>query len=139
MTVISYPIPAYQNVPIRADFYQPRRFDISAITLGQETTVTTSVNHDYVIAQEVRLIIFPGYGCIQLNGLKGFVISIPSPNQVVITIDSSQNVDPYISAMLENSCQILAIGDVNTGVINTSGRTNQITYIPGSFINISPN
>jgi hypothetical protein len=136
-SVISYPIPAYSNVPIQPEFYQPRRYVISNITLGLTTLVTTSVNHDYVISQQVRLIIPPSFGCRQLNEKTAFVLDIPAPNQVVLDIDSKGG-DPYESSSATTVAQILAIGDINTGPINTSGRTNNITYIPGSFINISP-
>lgn len=137
-TVISYPIPPYQNLPIEPQFYQPRRYVISDVSLGITTVVTTLVDHDYVIGQEVRLLIPPSFGCIQLNSTTGFVLSIPSVDEVEISIDSLRNVDPYIaSSSLVESAQILAVGDVNSGPINT-GRTNNITYIQGSFINISP-
>jgi len=131
------PIALYNNLPIHTEYYTPQFFFISGITLGQTTLVTTTVNHDYVIGQECRLIIPPSNGCRQLNEVKGFVISIPQADQVLLTIDSSRNVDPFQTSSATTQPQILAIGDVNTGAIN-SGRTNNITYIPGSFRNISP-
>ena len=212
--VISYPIPAYSNLPINAQYYQPSQFNISAITLGLYTTVTTSVDHNYVVGQLVRLLVPVIYGSYQLNETEGYVLSIPAANQVVVSIDSSQAnafiASPYtatitaitqaaqavvtannsflrgnsvqitgVSGMTQinglvgiiqvsgatsftlniNSsafsaytsggvatlfnvpqiyAQILAIGDVNTGTTNSSGRSNNGTYIPGSFIDISP-
>ena len=138
MTVISYPIPPYQNVPIHSEYYIPTRFFISAITLGATTTITTIVDLNYVIGQEIRLIIPPTFGCRQLNGKTGFVITIPQSNQVIVSINSSQNVDPFILSSATTQAQILAIGDINTGPTNTQGNVNNTTYIPGSFINISP-
>ncbi len=213
-TVLSYPIPAYQNLPIRADYYQPSRFVITAITRGNTTTITTSVAHNYVIGQNVRLIIPKDYGSFQLNETQGYVISIPSTTQVVVMIDSTNSdafiPSPYVSTITnaiqtnpvvlttnnnfliggyvritgvggmtelnDNSYQIvagnstsisigvngagftaytsggtvtltnhqntqpqiLAIGNNNSGQINSSGRSQNITYIPGSFINVSP-
>jgi hypothetical protein len=137
-SVISFPTPAYSNVAIESDFYEPSRFVISNITLGQTTIVTTSLNNNYVIGQEVRLIIPAAFGCYQLNALSGYVLSLPAANQVEISINSSRNVDAYISAISTQSPQILAIGDINTGTNNSHGRISNITYIPGSFINISP-
>lgn len=139
-TVLSPPIPIYQNLPIHAEFYQPTRFVIEDIILGVTTLVITVLDHDYVIGQNVRLIIPADFGCFQLNEVQGYVVSIPSRNQVEINIDSSRNVDPYIASSSTFPCvaQILAIGDLNNGQINTSGRISNITYIPGSFINISP-
>jgi hypothetical protein len=135
--VISYPIPAYSNVPIEAQFYQPSQFFISNIVLGPTTIVTTTVSHNYVIGQEIRLIIPPYSGCRQLNGQSGFVISIPSANQVEVNIYSLGG-DSFTSSVLPNQPQILAIGDINSGQTNTNGLFNQTTYILGSFINISP-
>jgi hypothetical protein len=137
--VVSFPTPLYQNVAIEPQFYQPSRFVISGVTLGPTTLIQTTINHNYVIGQEVRLLIPSNFGCYQLNDLTGFVLSIPNPNQVIVSIDSVVNVSPFISATVTTaSPQILAIGDVNTGVTNTQGRINNITSVPGSFINISP-
>ena len=82
------PVPPYTNPPIQPENYQPRRFVISNITLGQTTLVTTLINHDYVVGQLCRLIIPPSYGCSQLNETSGYVISIPASDQVVLDIYS---------------------------------------------------
>lgn len=137
-TVISYPIPPYQNLPIEDQFYVPSRFNISAITRGLTTTITTSVDHDYVIGQQIRLIIPPSFGSYQLNEVQGYVLSIPASNQVTTTINSLRNVDAFIASSAPSKAQILAIGDINQGAINATGRINTGTFIPGSFIDISP-
>lgn len=215
MSAIIGPVAIYSNLPIEAQFYQPSRFEISALTTGVTTTVTTSTDHNYVIGQRVRLIIPQDYGCFQLNETDGIVISVPSTTQVTVEINSTDAnsfiADPYtatitnitqaspavvtatnyftpfdrvlitgVAGMTElnnniytvvaatsssfslavNSTaftaytgsgtaslfphqttvpQILAIGDVNSGAINTNGRTQNQTYINGSFIDISPN
>jgi hypothetical protein len=135
-TVISYPVPLYANVPIQSQFYIPSRFVISAISLGITTTVTTTVDHDYVIGQQVRLIIPPTYGTRQLNERTAYVLSLPATNQVLLALNS-QFMDPFISSTATTKAQILAIGDVNQGQINSNPNT-ETTFIPGSFINISP-
>ena len=136
-TVITYPIPLYQNLPIEKCWYKPRQFFISAISLGFLTTVTTTFEHDYVIGQLVRLIIPNGFGSRQLNEMLGFVTSIPAENQVVIDLNSS-NADPFITnAAIFTQPQIVAVGDINTGEINPCG-PNIKPWIPGSFRNISP-
>jgi hypothetical protein len=137
MGVISYPIPAYQNVAIEPQFYSPSRFVISAITLGKTTTITTMLDNNYTIGQECRLIIPPSFGCRELNQATGYVISIPSADQVVLDIYSAGG-NPYIASSATTPAQILAIGDINSGQINNSGNMNTTTYINGSFINISP-
>lgn len=142
-TVISYPIPAFQNLPIQPQFYRPRNFVISAIALGVLTTVTTTTNLDYVIGQLVRLIIPPRYGSRGLNERVGYVVVVSAPNEVIIDLDSN-GVDPFIPTPVlfpndsKTKPQILPVGDINNGFINNTGRKNQGTFIPGSFINISP-
>jgi hypothetical protein len=136
-TVITYPIPLYQNVPIHAEYYKPRQFFISAIMLGFLTTVTTTINHDYCIGQLVRLLIPNGFGSRQLNEMLGFVTSIPAQNQVVLDLNSS-NADPFITNVsIFTQPQIVAVGDINTGEINPCG-PNMKPWIPASFRNISP-
>jgi hypothetical protein len=133
------PYSPYNNLPIEPQYYQPSRFVISTLTLGITTLVTTSINHNYVIGQEVRLLIPSAYGSYQLNEKTGFVIQIPASNQVVVNIDSiNSNAFNASPSYGPTPPQIVAIGDVNTGQTNT-GRTGNTTYVPGSFINISPN
>jgi len=135
---ITGPIAPYTNVPINPQWYQPNRFVISAVTLGQTTTITATANMNFVIGQLVRLLIPPLFGCIQLNELEGYVISIPAADQVVLTIDSSRNVDAFQTSSATTLPQIIPVGDVNSGQINANGPAFTKTYIPGSFINISP-
>lgn len=132
------PIPPYTNPPIEPQYYQPSRFVISNVTLGQTTIVTTIEDMNYVLGQVVRLVIPPTFGCRQLNEDQGVVISFPALNEVELNIDSSRNVDAYIASSATTPAQILAIGDINSGQINSNGIFKTITYIPGSFINISP-
>jgi len=135
-TVISYPIPLYANVPIHPEYYKPNVFFISAITIGYQTTVTTTIAHNFVIGQLVRLLIPNGYGSRILNERTGYVISIPSTTQVTLDMISNDS-DPFINANLKTRPQIVPVGDVNTGDLNPNGRTLQPLAIPGSFINIS--
>ena len=141
--VISYPTPPYQNPPIEPQFYKPRMFVISAISTGILTTITTTLDNDYVIGQLCRLTIPSKYGSRGLNEVEAYVIDIPTSNQVTLDYDSN-GVDPFIASptfvpfQQKTLPQILAIGDINMGVINATGRRNTGTFIPGSFINISP-
>jgi hypothetical protein len=143
MTVISYPVPLYANLPIEPQYYTPWRFVISAISLGVTTTITMVIpaitDLTYVVGQQVRLIIPPTFGCRQLNGQTAYVIAVNLPDQVVLDINSSQNVDSYIASSQPTPAQILAIGDILAGAINNNGTQNQTNYVIGSFINVSPN
>lgn len=147
--VISYPTPPYSNPPIEPEFYKPSVFPITAITMGRTTIVTMAnglhdVSPNYVIGQEIRFLIPSKYGSRGLNEVTGIVISLPSANQVEVDIDSN-GIDPFIASptflpfQSKTLPQILPVGDVNTGSINSNGRINTGTLIPGSFQNISPN
>ena len=133
----SGPIAPERNPPIMPQYFQPSRFVITALSYGLSTTVTTSVNHNYVIGQEIRLLIPFTYGANPLNEQSGIVTSLPSANQVVVNINSL-NANAFVSSPSYGPTkpQIVAIGDVNTGPTNT-GRTGNQTYINGSFLNIS--
>lgn len=133
------PIAPENNPPIHPEYYRPSLFYISAISTGPTTTITTSVNHNYVIGQLVRLLIPERYGSRQLNEQQAYVISIPSANQVTLDL-YSVGVTAFVASPMFGPTrpQIVAVGDINTGQINL-GRSGNLTYIPGSFINISPN
>jgi hypothetical protein len=133
------PIAPESNPPINPQYYQPSVFTISDINLGSLTTITTSVNHNYVVGQNTRLLIPVPYGSTQLNEQEALVISIPAANQVVLALNSS-NVSAFIASPFYGPTppQIVAVGDQNSGQINGAGRSVQGTYIPGSFIDISP-
>jgi hypothetical protein len=135
--LLNGPIPPYNNPPIEPQNFKPSRFEITNVTLGPTTFVTTSVDLNYDIGQECRLIIPQGYGCRQLNEKTGIVLSIPDTNQVELSIESI-GFDPFIAANLRQQPAILAIGDINTGATNIYGRYHLHTTIPGAFKNISP-
>jgi hypothetical protein len=134
------PIAPENNPPINPQFYQPSVFIITAVSLGSTTTITTSVDHNYVIGQLIRLLIPFTYGCFQLNGQQGYVIQIPSSDEVVVNINSTQ-ANAFIPSPSYGLTppQIIAIGDINSGQIGSNGNVKINTYIPGSFIDISPN
>lgn len=140
-TVISFPIPAFQNVPIEPQFFKPRQFFIADIALGSTTTVTTTVNNDYILGQQIRLIIPNGFGCRELNEKTGYILSIDAPDQFTLNIYSA-GMDAFTpNSQLTTQPQTLAIGDINTGLISSTGRSlpfGTVPTIPGSFQNISP-
>lgn len=132
------PVPPENNPPINPQYFQPSLFYISAISTGLSTTVTTTVNHNYVIGQLVRLLIPQMYGAQQLNGQEAYVTGIPAADQVVLQLNSTKT-----NAFISNPSygptppQIAAVGDVNSGSINEVPSMSA-TFIPGSFENISP-
>lgn len=143
MSAITGPIALYNNLPIEPQYFSPWKFTITNISLGVTTTVTMTIPSittlNYVVGQQVRLIIPQSFGCRQLNEQTAYVIDVILPDQVVLNLNSSQGVDPYIASSARTPAQIVAIGDINSGQINSSISSTNPTYVVGSFINISPN
>lgn len=146
--LISGPIAPENNPPINPDYYVPRVFYISAIVEGSTTLITTTLDHNYVIGQTIRLTIPAPYGARGLNEQQGNVLSIPAPNQVIVSINS-QGFQPFNGTPIAGLTppQIMPIGDINNGTINTTILTNFLgqqgiaqtgCFIPGSFIDVSP-
>lgn len=131
------PLAAERNPPIHPEYYAPSRFNISDIVLGMTTEVTTSVDHNYVIGQVVRLHVPSFFGTYQINGMQANVIGIPDDDKIIIDIDS-RAYNAFISSppYSNTPAQVCAIGDVNSGQINISP-SNLNLNVPGSFINIS--
>lgn len=131
------PIAPYNNLPINSQYFQPSNFTISGVTRGSTTTITTSVAHNFVVGQLVRMTIPTSFGIRQLNGQQAYVLSLPSTTQVVLDISSAQ-ADAYIASAATTKAQIKAIGNDNYGAINASGQSDVATSPPGAFLNISP-
>ena len=134
--VVSYPTPPYRNPPIQPYYYVPQVFIISAITLGAQTTVTTSIDNNYDIGQLVRLVIPASYGASQLNQQTGYVIGIPAANQVILNINSV-GYNTFNTSTNAQQPQLVPVGDINSGVVNNMGRINNQIFINGSFRDIS--
>ncbi len=120
----------------------PFLVSITGATQANPCVLTASNNFNFIFNQYIG--IQDVSGMLELNN-RIFRILASDATTITIDVDAS-GYAAYISggeALLLNQIttrpQILAIGDINSGVVNTSGRTNNITYIPGSFINISPN
>ena len=138
--------PAQNNPAITPWYYQPSKFAIADITRGQTTTITiipattggTTVNPNYVVGQKVRIQMSFGYGMRQIDNQEAIVLSVPSVNTVEINIDSSAY-NAFITSPVYSTTpsQIIAIGDINSGETNGSGPSSTVTYIPGSFRDIS--
>lgn len=139
------PIAPESNPRIEPLWFLPSNFTITSISNGITTTVTTTAStsapsmNNFVVGQQVRFTIPKTFGIQELNGMTGFVIAINPPNQFTVDINSVGfslfNPSPSYGP---TPAQVAAIGDVQSGPVNASGRTNQQTFISGSFINVSP-
>lgn len=133
------PIAPENNPAIHPEWFAPRVYSISSISQGITTTITTLEDHDYVVGQAIRTVIPRFYGMQDLNGVQSIIVSIPNPDQLVIQVDSLQ-----FNSFIPNPPYgptlpyVVAIGDVNSGYISSTGRSIPFVGIEGSFINISP-
>lgn len=132
------PVPPYNNPPINPEWYKPRSYIIQSITRGPTTIVQTVLNHDYVVGQQVKMIMFLPQRGWQFNNQTAFVISIPSVDEVEIGINSVDYNDfVYSPGYGKNKSQIIAIGSNNSGSLNPDGRFTALLTNPGAFQNIS--
>lgn len=121
-----------QNPPVEPQLYEPSNFTISNIQVsGQQTLVTTSTNHNYVVGQQVRFHIPIPYGMRQINEQAGYVTVVNSPTSFTVNIISTFY-DSYISSPTypgNTPPQVSAIGDDNLYSIGTTiaGAFQQIT------------
>jgi len=115
--------------------YFPGVSFISAITLGNTTTIDTTDAHNFVVGQEVAFRIPSQWGTVELNSLPnilspgspvyGYVIAVTDYNTVVVNINSSA-FTPFVVNQTIASVpglsypQIVAVGDVNTGGVQIS-------------------
>ncbi len=134
------PIADYRNPPIHPEWYSPKYAVLQQITplSSSRTQITTEESNEFVQGQIVRFIIPFGDGMDGLNEREAYVVSILSETEFIADIDT-RNFNAFNPT--RNPIQtpyVVPVGDINTGAINSSGRTNNILYIEGSFINISP-
>lgn len=130
----------YRNVPIQAGYYNPQAKVISSITpVSQtETTVVTSTANQFAVGSTVRFVIVKNVGMQELNQIQGLVTSITNTTTFVVKLDTTTMSSFNSGGNTKQDSMVIPIGDINSGPINSSGRINNILYIDGSFINVSP-
>jgi hypothetical protein len=137
------------------DLYIPEACTITAITQATSAVITTSVNHSFVVGQEVAFTIPSQWGMVQLstayylrnisNGIpqQAYVTAVTA-NTVTVNINSTgftafSYPTSAITALGVSPAQIMAIGDQNTGYTYTNaqvpylGIKNGVIGIPGAF------
>ncbi len=129
------------------DLYLPGNRYIAAITSsGVNTVVTTTVNHNMKVGQEVTFTIPPQWGMIQLDQaalaalnpqIKIYVISVTA-NTMTVNIDSSAFTafafpTSAVAALGVTFPQVTPIGDQNSGGLAPGGVLTSLT-IPGAYL-----
>lgn len=76
--------------------FQPAMRVITNITNSFPATVTTSINHQYIVGTIVRLNVQPEFGMVQANQKVGTILSVPTTNTFTIDIDTTY-FDPFVT------------------------------------------
>lgn len=116
--------------------YTPFICNINGVIKGNDTIIGTSVNHAFVIGNEVLFSIPKEWGITQLNGLKGFVIST-TLNTITVNIRSLDFNSFVIPASYKDPAQVMCVGGQNTGT-QTPDINNPTLNIPGAYKNTYP-
>lgn len=112
--------------------YSPYVCQISDITRGVNTVITTSVNHGFVVGNQVNFLIPQQWGIGELSNVKGIVLATTA-NTVTVNINSA-NFSPFVTpASYYEYPQIIPVGDQNTGYLSPGGVPPTQQVIPGSF------
>ncbi len=117
--------------------YTPYICDISDIeSVDQQTVITTAIDHAFVIGSLVAFSIPQEWGMNQLNGLKGYVITLTS-DTITINIDSSQ-FDAFVTPsppefVVIDPAQVIPAGDANSGYSAPGAVQPQYQTIPGAY------
>lgn len=122
--------------------YIPFLCDVTAVTQDFPCLVTTSVAHGFVVGNSVQFSIPQQWGMRQLNGLKGFVLSIPQDNQIIVDIDT-RTFDPFVTPsppplVVIDPAQVSGIGDENYGKLSPGGIPQLPNTVQGAFLNTPP-
>lgn len=138
-----------------ADLYIPELCYITAITKASSAVITTSINHNFVVGQEVGFTVPSAWGMTQIDSETYLKSSNGIPQQAYVTAVTANtitvNVDStgFTTFAYPTSAtaglgltfpQVYALGDQNTGYsLNSSGQVpylgvkNGIIGIPGAF------
>lgn len=139
---MSSPYNRYNLGLFNSGTYSPHIVDIASISQSNSALVTTSIDHTFVIGQEVQFFIPPQYGMRQLNTLKGYIITIPATNEFTVNIDTTF-FDAFVipthpAIIVIDPAQVAGIGDQNTGTLSPGGIPYYPNTIPGAYQNQPP-
>jgi len=89
---------------------------IASITNALQPTVTTTLNHQYIVGTIVRFDIPLLFGMQQLNQQIGTILSVPTPTTFTIGIPTN-NMDPFVLPTTfppaYQDAQVVPVGESN--------------------------
>lgn len=122
--------------------YTPYVVDIESIAMGNPTLVTTAEAHGFQVGGQVQFRIPPEWGMRHLNGLKGFVLEIPTSTEFLVDIDTL-NFDNFVIPtpppfVVVDPAQVVGIGDANFNQYFPNSNPRLPRTIQGAFVNQPP-
>jgi len=123
--------------------YSPINCPISNITQEVFPSVTTTINHSFVVGNQVQFSIPQAWGMYQLDGLKAYVITVPAINEFVVNVNTTTfNAfvvpTPPNEFVVIDPAQVAGVGDFNTGTSSPGGVIANPNTVPGSYQNQPP-
>jgi len=106
-------VPSYS---FRSPVYKPAMRVIAGITNAPIATVTTTVDHGYIVGTIVRLDIAPTGGMLQANQQVGTILSVPTPTTFTVSINTTYYdvfTVPSGFPPAYNDSQVVPIGEDN--------------------------
>jgi len=139
---MSSPYTRYNLGLFNSGTYTPTIVNITNITQSNPAIITTSIDQTFVIGQEVQFFIPPQWGMSQLKNLTGYVLSINSPTEFTVNINTTL-FDAFVTPtpppfVVIDVPQVAGIGDQNTGTLSPGGIIANPNTIPGAFQNQPP-
>ncbi len=106
-------VPSYS---FTSPVYKPAMRVIAGITNAPQCTVTTTVDHGYIVGTIVRLDVPPSGGMIQANQKTGTILQVPSTTTFVMDLNTTLfdvfSV-PSVFPPAYNDSQVVPIGEDN--------------------------
>ena len=129
-----------RNPPINPEYYSPNFATLQAVSsINQfQTQITTTEPNEFVVGQLVRFVLADNTGMAVLNEQTAYITALVDNENFIIAFNVVGANPFFASRNVRQISFVIPVGDVTSGQINSSGRINNLTYMPGSFINISP-
>lgn len=114
---------------IEHPLYLPAMRIIATVTAtqfyqGMKLTIDTTFDHDYLDGLIVRLVIPPGFGMTQVNGLTSAII-VTDDDQFEFFIDNFLSLDPFVQPIMPvyiaaQRAQVIPVGEVNASLLSAT-------------------
>lgn len=125
---------SYRVIPYDPLFYPSHRY-ITAITAANPAVITLSVKHNYVVGQQVRVMVPAAYGMVEINNIVGNITAIDtSANTITTDIDASTFTAfafPLTAAVPFTPAMVVPVGETANANISNPNLLDDATLNSG--------